>query len=133
MSILDSLTKDTTFDSHGDIVTFIKQLEEDFVYLRRGDTKSVKSYNNDPRNKVILDEKVEFKTVQYRCPHFGTHFSRAKKGLRLKQHVMSNGCPVQIRFTYEPDVKKFVITKLELVHQDHPVSEAHLKTYARKK
>nr|CAH0109598.1 unnamed protein product [Daphnia galeata] len=133
MSILDSLTKDTTFDSHGDIVTFIKQLEEDFVYLRRGDTKSVKSYNNDPRNKVILDEKVEFKTVQYRCSHFGTHVSRAKKGLRLKQHVMSNGCPVQIRFTYEPDVKKFVITKLELVHQDHPVSKAHLKTYARKK
>ncbi|KAK4006107.1 hypothetical protein OUZ56_011262 [Daphnia magna] len=62
MSILDSLTKNKTFDSHRDIVTFIQQLEEDFVYLRRGDTKS-----------------------------------------------------------------------LELVHQNHPVSEEHLQTYARKK
>ncbi len=103
------------------------------MYLRRGDSKSVKSYNNDTRNKEILDEEVEFKTVQYRCPHFGTHSSRSAKGLRLNQHVMPNGCPVQIRFTYDVHVKKFAITKLELVHQNHPVSEAHLKTYARKK
>jgi hypothetical protein len=44
-----SFTTATTFDSHNDIVIFIKRLEEDFVHLRRGDSKSVKSYNNDPR------------------------------------------------------------------------------------
>ncbi|XP_045025115.1 uncharacterized protein LOC123469833 [Daphnia magna] len=136
MSILDSLTEATTFDSHADIVIFIERLfQEGIVYLRRGDTKSVKSYNKDPRNKVIIDEEVEFKSVQYICPHFGTHNSRAKKGRRLNQHVMPNYCPVQIRFSYNPDesVKKFKITKLELFHHTHPVSEAHLHTYARKK
>ncbi|KZS05470.1 Uncharacterized protein APZ42_031333, partial [Daphnia magna] len=96
-------------------------------------SKKRKKLNQTYRNKVILDEEVEFKNVQYICPHFGTHTSRAKKGLRLNQHVMANDSPVQIRFTYDPDVKKFVITQLELVHQNHPVSEEHPQTYARKK
>lgn len=65
--------------------------------------------------------------------HFGTHKSRAKKGLRLNQHVMANGCPAQIQFLYDDALKEFKITKLELAHKNNPVSEGHFKTYARKK
>lgn len=83
ISLLDSLTKARTFDTHADIVAFIKQLEEEFIYLRRQETKTVNSYNDDPRNKIKIDEKVEFKYVQYICLHFGTQISRAHKGKRL--------------------------------------------------
>lgn len=94
---------------------------------------SVKAFNNDQRNKVKLDDKIEFKSLQFICPHFGTHKSRAKKGLRLNQHVMANDCQVKIQFLYDNALKKFKITKLELEHKNHPVSVGHLKTYARKK
>ncbi|KAI9550671.1 hypothetical protein GHT06_004575 [Daphnia sinensis] len=46
---------------------------------------------------------------------------------------MANDCPVQIQFLYDDALKKFKITKLEIEHKNHPVSEGHLKTYARKK
>ncbi len=71
MSILDSLNKTKAFDSHIDIVKFIKQLEYEKVYLRREKVRTVKAFNNDQRKKVKLDDEIEFKSVQYICPHFG--------------------------------------------------------------
>jgi hypothetical protein len=107
MSILDSLTRTKIFDSHEDIVKFINQLNDENMYLRREKVTSVKAFNNDQCNKLKLDDAIAFKSVQYICPHFGTHKSRAKKGLRLNQHVMANDCPVQIQFLSDDALKEF--------------------------
>jgi hypothetical protein len=131
MSILDSLTKAKTFDSHEDVVKFIKQFEDENVYLQREKVTSVKAFINDQRKKVKLDDEIEFKSMQYIFPHFVTHKSRAKKGLRLN-HGIANDCLVQIQFFYDDALKKLKITKLKLEHKNHPVSEGHLKIYARK-
>ncbi|KZS00097.1 Uncharacterized protein APZ42_003743, partial [Daphnia magna] len=96
-------------------------------------TESVASYNKSQTNKQKLDLNLEYKRVQYIGPHFGCYKSRAKKGLRLNQNDMANGGPVQIQFAYDVNKQKFKITKLNLEHRNHPVSEKHVKTYARKK
>lgn len=41
---------------------------------------------------------------------------------------MASGCPVQIQFAYDVDELKFKITSLNLEHQNHPISEEHVKT-----
>lgn len=133
MSILSALTKSKTFDSHSEIVDWIEGLEKENVYLRRDRTESIRVYNKNPKNKLKLDLSLGYYRIQYICPHFGCHKSRAKKGLRLNKNVMANGCPVQIQFVYDSDQHKFKITNLNLEHQNHPVSEEHVKTYARKK
>jgi hypothetical protein len=133
MSLLKSLALNQTFDSNSEIVEFIKQLETENIYLRRGHCESISSYNNDRRNQIVLDEKLEFKRIQYTCPHFGTQKSRSVKGLRLNQNVMPNNCPVQIRFVLNSVSEKFEIKTLELKHKYHPVSAEHVKTYARKR
>lgn len=133
MSILSALAKGSSFNSHREIVELIKELEMENVYLRRERTELIETYNKNPKNKRKLDVNLEFKREQYICPHFGNHKSRAKTGLRINQHVMPNGCPVQIQFVYDVNEQKFKITNLELTHQNHAVSEEHVKTYARKK
>jgi hypothetical protein len=47
MSLLHSMLQGKVFDSYSDILDSIKKIEEeDDVYLRRGLTQSIKSYNN---------------------------------------------------------------------------------------
>jgi hypothetical protein len=39
---------------------------------------------------------------------------------------MPNNCPVQIQYVFKEDVGKYQVTKVELEHNDHPVSEEHV-------
>jgi hypothetical protein len=135
MSVLSSLSRSRLFCSFEEISLFIKQVEiEDHVYLRRDKpTQSVASYNKDPKNKNKMDEKWQFKRLSYICPHYGEHRSRSKKEQRLDQNVMAQNCPVRIQFQFCPKLEKFIISAMEVTHQNHPVSEQHVTTYARKK
>lgn len=47
-----------TFDSHNDISKYIKEIElQDKVYLRRGNSQSITSYNN--RKNVSLNQSFK--------------------------------------------------------------------------
>ena len=58
ISAVSALAKYKTFDSEEEIVACIKQLEmEENVYLHRGKCVTVKSFNNDVRNRTKISEK----------------------------------------------------------------------------
>ncbi|KZS20623.1 Uncharacterized protein APZ42_012634 [Daphnia magna] len=52
--------------------------------------------------------------------------------MRLEQNVMFCGCPVRIHFRLNIFKEKFEIVKMEMEHKNHPISELHVQTYARK-
>lgn len=115
------------------IVACIKQLEvEENVYRRRGKCVTVKSFNNDVRNRKKISEKWAYQKLQFVCPHYGMREHRMHKFKRLNQNVMPKNFLVQIQFVFKMDVQKYQISSVELEHKHHPVSEEHIKTYARK-
>lgn len=133
ISAVNALAKYKTFDSEEEIVACIKQLEvEENVCLRRGKCVTVKSFNNDVRNRTKISEKLTYQKFQFIYPHFGIREHRMHKSKLLNQNVMPNNCPVQIQFVFKIDLQKYQITSVELEHKDHPVSEEHIQTYARK-
>jgi hypothetical protein len=55
MSLSKLMVKGKSFDSHNDILKCIKEIElQEKVYLRRGTTQSITSYNN--RKNVSLNQ-----------------------------------------------------------------------------
>lgn len=131
ISAIIALTKYKFLDSKEDILLCIKQLEEEEnVYLRRGKCVTAESFNNDKRNRTKIGKFQKLHSV---CSHFSIRNPRMHQSKRLNQNIMTNNCPVEIQFVFKQDVQKYQVTKVQLQHRDHPVSEEHVKTYARKK
>nr|CAH0102689.1 unnamed protein product [Daphnia galeata] len=92
------------------IVACIKQLEvEENVYRRRGKCVTVKSFNNDVRNRKKISEKWAYQKLQFVCPHYGMREHRMHKFKRLNQNVMPKNFLVQIQFVFKMDVQKYQI------------------------
>lgn len=131
ISAIIALTKYKFLDSKEDILLCIKQLEEEEnVYLRRGKCVPAESFNNDKRIRTKIGKFQKLHSV---CSHFSIRNPRMHQSKRLNQNIMTNNCPVEIQFVFKQDVQKYQVTKVQLEHRDRPVSEEHVKTYARKK
>lgn len=72
-SLSKLMVKGKSFDSHNEILKCIKEIElQDHVYLRRGNSQTVKSYNN--RKDVSLTLFIFLKMFQNNESHAtGTH------------------------------------------------------------
>lgn len=108
--------------------------EEKNVYLRLGKpSMKIQCWNKNVQSENKIDEKYIYKEVTYRCPHSVKIKLRQHKGLRPEQNVMFCGCEALIHFRFNPFKLKFEIVKKQLEHKNHPISEVHYHTYARKK
>jgi len=135
MTILSTLSRSSEFDKYEDILALIKQFaEEQHVYFRiHKPTIKVQCYNNQVKAEKKMDEKYIYKEVTYCCPHSVKKKARQHKGLRPEQNIMFCGCEALIQFRFNSFKLKFEIVKMQLDHKNHPVSEVHFQTYARKK
>ena len=89
--------------------------------------------NKSVKAEKKIDEKYIYKEVTYRFPHSVEIKQREHKGLRPEQNVMFCCCEALIHFRFNPFKLKFEIVKMQLEHKNHPISELHYQTYARKK
>jgi hypothetical protein len=135
MSLLASLTKCSVFESYDEILLLIRQFkEENNVYLRLDKPlQTVKSWNKSVKiEDKKIDEKYVYKECTYVCPHSVSRKPRQTKNMRVEQNIMYCECPVRIHFRFNLFKKNFEIVKMELDHKNHPISELHIQTYARK-
>ena len=137
MSLLSNLSKCSVFDSFDEILLLIKQFaEETHVYFRLDKPiKTVQFWNKSVKSEdKKVDEKFKYKEMTYWCPHSCKVTKREHGGKkRPDQNVMFCDCEAHIHFRFNLYKQKFEIVNMILEHKNHPVSEVHYETYARKR
>nr|XP_047125577.1 protein FAR1-RELATED SEQUENCE 5-like [Hydra vulgaris] len=68
-----------------------------------------------------LPEEIKYWQLNWQCKHFGNFKTRGKEKRKI-QHVLAKGCSFKISATYNRLLKKFVVTRADLLHSNHEVS-----------